>query len=283
IVETFQKKHDLWYFPGSAKNGPLFEIKSSTHYCTQETYFKIMQKIYGKQTSFKLNMNSAMHSEINQIFLFLLFISKNGPLVFSVQNLAHFLLEILSCCLGDQKAKKKKIPRQLEPSEFNFKNQSLLEKNKNFGSDSKTKHLDIKIKWLKEMKNSNQIEFKQHQLPKETSRTVFYCPLLTRLRGVGICSQICVKTFSKNLSSRKPNYLLSKYCLENLTFKLSNLTFYTHLFTNHLSTSAFISPCSSPSIKKTSIACLVSSKQLFSQLILKYWHVVVIHRQLGEN
>ncbi|KNZ46097.1 hypothetical protein VP01_755g4 [Puccinia sorghi] len=46
---------------------------------------------------------------------------------------------------------------KLEPSEFNVDNQGLLEKIKNFGSNSKTKHLDIKMKWLRELKDNNQI------------------------------------------------------------------------------------------------------------------------------
>ncbi|KNZ49326.1 hypothetical protein VP01_5083g1 [Puccinia sorghi] len=33
-------------------------------------------------------------------------------------------------------------------------------KSKKIGSNSKTKHLDIKMKWLREMKDSNQINFK---------------------------------------------------------------------------------------------------------------------------
>ncbi|KNZ45381.1 hypothetical protein VP01_818g6 [Puccinia sorghi] len=49
---------------------------------------------------------------------------------------------------------------KLEPSEFNVDNLGLLEKIKNFGSNSKTKHLDIKMKWLREMRDSNQINVK---------------------------------------------------------------------------------------------------------------------------
>ncbi|KNZ49490.1 hypothetical protein VP01_4981g1 [Puccinia sorghi] len=49
---------------------------------------------------------------------------------------------------------------KLNPTEFNIDNQGLLEKIKNFGSNSKTKHLDIKMKWLRELKNSNQINVK---------------------------------------------------------------------------------------------------------------------------
>ncbi|KNZ55044.1 hypothetical protein VP01_2783g4 [Puccinia sorghi] len=48
----------------------------------------------------------------------------------------------------------------LEPSEFNVDNQGLLEKIKNFDLNSKTKHLDIKMKWLRELKDSNQINVK---------------------------------------------------------------------------------------------------------------------------
>ncbi|KNZ59599.1 hypothetical protein VP01_1697g1 [Puccinia sorghi] len=49
---------------------------------------------------------------------------------------------------------------KLNPSEFNIDNSRLLKKIKNFGSNSKTKHLDIKMKWLRELKNSNQINVK---------------------------------------------------------------------------------------------------------------------------
>ncbi|KNZ55096.1 hypothetical protein VP01_276g16 [Puccinia sorghi] len=46
---------------------------------------------------------------------------------------------------------------KLDPSEFNVDNQGLIERIKNFGSNSKTKDLDIKMKWLRKLKNSNQI------------------------------------------------------------------------------------------------------------------------------
>ncbi|KNZ47182.1 hypothetical protein VP01_6624g1, partial [Puccinia sorghi] len=49
---------------------------------------------------------------------------------------------------------------KLDPAEFNIDNQGLLEKIKNFGSNSKTKHIDIKMKWLCELKNSDQINLK---------------------------------------------------------------------------------------------------------------------------
>ncbi|KNZ60795.1 hypothetical protein VP01_149g4 [Puccinia sorghi] len=49
---------------------------------------------------------------------------------------------------------------KLGPTEFNVDNQGLVEKIKNFGSNSKTKHLDIKMKWLRELKDSNQINVK---------------------------------------------------------------------------------------------------------------------------
>ncbi|KNZ55917.1 hypothetical protein VP01_2543g2 [Puccinia sorghi] len=49
---------------------------------------------------------------------------------------------------------------KLDSSKFHVDNQGLIEKIKNFGSNSKTKHLDIKMKWLRELKNSNQINVK---------------------------------------------------------------------------------------------------------------------------
>jgi hypothetical protein len=45
----------------------------------------------------------------------------------------------------------------LEPSTFPLNNQGLVKKIKNFGSNSKTKHLDIKMKWLCDLKNKNEI------------------------------------------------------------------------------------------------------------------------------
>jgi hypothetical protein len=45
----------------------------------------------------------------------------------------------------------------LDPSTFHIDNQGLAEKIKNFGSNSKTKHLDIKMKWLRDLKNKNEI------------------------------------------------------------------------------------------------------------------------------
>ena len=47
--------------------------------------------------------------------------------------------------------------KTLEPSTFHVDNQGLVEKIKNFGSNSKTKHLDIKMKWLRDLKNKNEI------------------------------------------------------------------------------------------------------------------------------
>lgn len=49
---------------------------------------------------------------------------------------------------------------KIKPSQFHIDNQGLLEKLKNFGSNSKTKHLDIKIKHLRQMKNNNEIVVK---------------------------------------------------------------------------------------------------------------------------
>jgi transposase InsO family protein len=46
---------------------------------------------------------------------------------------------------------------KLNPTDFHVDNQGLVEKIKNFGSNSKTKHLDIKGKWLRDLKTSNQI------------------------------------------------------------------------------------------------------------------------------
>ncbi|KAI7958482.1 hypothetical protein MJO29_006699 [Puccinia striiformis f. sp. tritici] len=49
---------------------------------------------------------------------------------------------------------------KLEPSNFHIDNQGLLEKIKNFGSNSKTKHLDIKMKWLRDLYSKNEITVK---------------------------------------------------------------------------------------------------------------------------
>ncbi|KAI7963838.1 hypothetical protein MJO29_004265 [Puccinia striiformis f. sp. tritici] len=49
---------------------------------------------------------------------------------------------------------------KLNPSEFHVDNQGLIEKIKKFGSHSKTKHLDIKVKWLRDLKKNNQINVK---------------------------------------------------------------------------------------------------------------------------
>ncbi|KAI7965997.1 hypothetical protein MJO29_001745 [Puccinia striiformis f. sp. tritici] len=49
---------------------------------------------------------------------------------------------------------------KLDPSKFHIDNQGLLEKIKNFGSNSKTKHLDIKMKWLRNLYSNNEISVK---------------------------------------------------------------------------------------------------------------------------
>ena len=49
---------------------------------------------------------------------------------------------------------------KLEPTLFHIDNKGLLEKLKNFGSCSKTKHLDIKIKYLREELKDHHIDIK---------------------------------------------------------------------------------------------------------------------------
>ena len=49
---------------------------------------------------------------------------------------------------------------QLKPTLFHIDNKGLLEKLKNFGSNSKTKHLDIKIKSLRNKFKNNEIDVK---------------------------------------------------------------------------------------------------------------------------
>ena len=46
---------------------------------------------------------------------------------------------------------------KLDPTIFHIDNQGLMEKLKHFGSNSKTKHLDIKIKWLRDLYNNKEI------------------------------------------------------------------------------------------------------------------------------
>ncbi|KAH9441023.1 hypothetical protein Pst134EB_033194 [Puccinia striiformis f. sp. tritici] len=49
---------------------------------------------------------------------------------------------------------------KLEPTLFHVDNQGLVEKLKNFGSNSKTKHIDIKMKWLRDLRANNEITVK---------------------------------------------------------------------------------------------------------------------------
>jgi hypothetical protein len=49
---------------------------------------------------------------------------------------------------------------KLEPTLFHVDNQGLVEKLDHFGSNSKTKHLDIKMKWLRDLKAENEISVK---------------------------------------------------------------------------------------------------------------------------
>ena len=46
---------------------------------------------------------------------------------------------------------------KLSPSVFNIDNKGLLEKIKHFGSNSKTKHIDIKIKHLRDLYHKKEI------------------------------------------------------------------------------------------------------------------------------
>jgi hypothetical protein len=50
--------------------------------------------------------------------------------------------------------------KKLAPTLFHIDNKGLLEKLKHFGSNSKTKHLDIKIKILREKFKKNEIDVK---------------------------------------------------------------------------------------------------------------------------
>jgi hypothetical protein len=50
--------------------------------------------------------------------------------------------------------------KTLAPTLFSIDNKGLLEKLKNFGSNSKTKHLDIKIKSLREKFKKKEIDVK---------------------------------------------------------------------------------------------------------------------------
>ncbi|KNZ44636.1 hypothetical protein VP01_8972g2, partial [Puccinia sorghi] len=45
----------------------------------------------------------------------------------------------------------------LNPSQFNVNNKGLIDKINNFSSNSKNKHLDIKAKWLRNLKKNNEI------------------------------------------------------------------------------------------------------------------------------
>ncbi|KNZ61723.1 hypothetical protein VP01_1367g9 [Puccinia sorghi] len=49
---------------------------------------------------------------------------------------------------------------KLNPTKFNVDNKGLIDKINNFGSNSKTKHLDIKAKWLRNLKKNNEIAIK---------------------------------------------------------------------------------------------------------------------------
>jgi hypothetical protein len=49
---------------------------------------------------------------------------------------------------------------KLNSTQFHIDNQGLLEKLKNFGSNSKTKHLDIKMKWLRDLYANDEISVK---------------------------------------------------------------------------------------------------------------------------
>jgi hypothetical protein len=47
---------------------------------------------------------------------------------------------------------------KLNPSTFHLDNKGLVEQIDHFGSNSKTKHLDIKMKWLCMLKENNEIQ-----------------------------------------------------------------------------------------------------------------------------
>ncbi|KNZ48465.1 hypothetical protein VP01_5651g1, partial [Puccinia sorghi] len=50
--------------------------------------------------------------------------------------------------------------KSLNPTQFLVDNRGLIDKINNFGSNSKTKHLDIKAKWLRDLNKSNEIAIK---------------------------------------------------------------------------------------------------------------------------
>ncbi|PLW31332.1 hypothetical protein PCANC_19617 [Puccinia coronata f. sp. avenae] len=55
----------------------------------------------------------------------------------------------------------------LQPAEFHVDNKGLVEKVSHFGSNSKTKHLDIKLKWIRNLKDKEEIAVKL--IPRELS------------------------------------------------------------------------------------------------------------------
>jgi hypothetical protein len=50
--------------------------------------------------------------------------------------------------------------QQLEPANFHVDNKGLVEKVSHFGSNSKTKHLDIKLEWIRNLKDKEEIAVK---------------------------------------------------------------------------------------------------------------------------
>ncbi|KNZ57525.1 hypothetical protein VP01_2137g3 [Puccinia sorghi] len=65
--------------------------------------------------------------------------------------------------------------------------QCLIEKIEQFGSNSKTKHLDIKMKWLQDLRNKNEIQVTPIYCRKSLNRLrekKFLGSLFTKLRGV---------------------------------------------------------------------------------------------------
>jgi hypothetical protein len=50
--------------------------------------------------------------------------------------------------------------QQLNPVKFNVDKKGLVEKFSHFGSNSKTKHLNIKLKWIRDLKDKGEIAVK---------------------------------------------------------------------------------------------------------------------------
>ncbi|KNZ54653.1 hypothetical protein VP01_2890g2 [Puccinia sorghi] len=120
--------------------------------------------------------------------------------------------------LSSTEAEMNSFSDKLKPTQFQIYNKGLIDKINNFGSNSKTKHLDIKAKWLCNLKNNNESCVKlipsKEMVPDALTRRyltplTLFNPISTLLMLNFLITSVDSKTTVNNSTANQTNLLLS--------------------------------------------------------------------------